>query len=746
MKILTKYHKAIGIIIILSVLGSFYLLKDGIRIDNSLDIWFVQDDEVFENYTDFRKRYSNDEIVAIYVRSVDAFDIKVVEKMMLMSSEIDSLDFVHSVFSPASAPFIAATSLGPRISALLPSVPQSEHQINIFKNRINSYPHYKSLFFDKYEKGFMVYAMLRAVEGELSNPEYVTEIKEIVNKYFYQAHYGGIPIINEALNNTTAKESAKVSILSILAVIVLLFVFLRKWRYVVISVLSVLIPVIWLFAAFTYFDGAFNMITVVIPTLLLITGTATSIHIVNICHREFVSSSASVEESLKKALKYVFVPCLFTATTTMAGFISLYASSIEVIKQTGILAAIGVALVFICSFVVTAVAFLLFPPKKEKLNYQSIQLASKTNLITGFFSKVNIKQPKLVMIIFPLTIVIALFSITKMRTETYPFDYLEKNSTVLNDNFIIEENVGPFLPVEILLIKDSAFNLYDIQKVIDFKTKLNETGYFANLFSTADILGYLNSALYKSDNHYFPNNVVVAERLLQIYLQNRTDKFQKYDNEDFTELRISATTKIASSADYEIILEKIFAAFNEVFTNSEGITLSPRGYLPMYVEMNNHIIWGQIRTFLIAFFLILALIVLCFKSFKLALLSLLPNLFPIALILIVMWMFGIAVDQSTAVITCIILGVAFDDSIHLMYAYQKERKKGASAKVAADISLDRTASAMISTSIALFAGFAIIASSSITGLSYFGILCAIAVTGSLLGNIWLFPLLLGKLK
>ncbi len=746
MRILTKYYKAIGIIIIFSVLVSFYLLKDGIRIDNSLDIWFVQDDEVFENYLDFRNRYSNDEIIAVYVRDVDAFDIITVEKMMQMSNKIDSLDYVHSVFSPASAPFIASTSLGPRISALLPSIPQSEHHISVFKSRINSYPHYKALFFDKSENGFMIYAMLKAVEGELSNPEYVAEIKAIVGEYFETAHFGGIPIINEALNITTAKESAKVSILSILAVVILLFVFLRKWRYVLISVLSVLIPVIWLFAAFTVFGGAFNMITVVIPTLLLITGTATSIHIVNICHREFVSSSASLEESLKKALKYVFIPCLFTATTTMAGFVSLYASSIEVIKQTGILAAVGVALVFICSFVVTSVAFLLFPPKREKSNYQNVQLTSKTSVITNIFAKLNYKQPKLVLILFPLTIAIALFSISKMKTETYPFDYLEKNSTVINDNFLIEENVGPFLPVEILLIKDSAFNIDDIFKIVEFKTKLKETGYFANIFSTADIIGYINSALYKTEEHYIPDNVIVAERLLQIYLQNRTDKFQKYDNEAFNELRISASTKIASSADYEIILDRIILCFNEIYGNSQNIKMSTRGYLPMYVEMNNHIIWGQIRTFLIAFFLILALIVICFRSFKLAFLSLLPNLFPIALILITMWIFGIAVDQSTAVITCIILGVAFDDSIHLMYAYLKERKNGASGKVAADISLDKTASAMISTSIALFAGFVIIASSSIVGLSYFGILCAIAVAGSLLGNIWLFPLMLSKLK
>jgi predicted RND superfamily exporter protein len=130
----------------------------------------------------------------------------------------------------------------------------------------------------------------------------------------------------------------------------------------------------------------------------------------------------------------------------------------------------------------------------------------------------------------------------------------------------------------------------------------------------------------------------------------------------------------------------------------------------------------------------------------LSLLALTPNLFPISLVLLAMYFLQIPIDQSTALITCVILGIAFDDSIHLIYSFRNHQQLGLNPFQATDKALQTTASAMISTSIALFAGFIIIATTSVAGLMYFGILCSIAVVGSILGNIWLFPLLLKKIK
>lgn len=374
LNLLVKYYKLFSVGIVISIVGCLFLLRDGITIDNSLETWFVHNDKVYDNYIDFRERYANDEVVAIYVRSGNVFSPRVIEKMVAMCSEIDSLESVKSVFYLASAPYISNSFFGLGVAPLILSLPKNADDIELLKSKIEKVPHYKNILIDKKSEGFMAFAMLYPTTDELYNNNCIQQIQNISLKHFNKVHFGGIPLINKSLNETAGKESRKLSVLSVLTVFALLMIFLRNWRYVFISLLAVLIPVVWLFSGYVYFGGTLNMITVIIPTILLITGTATSIHIINICHR-FIAENPKVSpsESLVKALKYVFWPCFFTATTTMAGFISLVASPIEGIQEVGILSAIGVGLVFICSFVVTPIAFLLFPSKRIDAE-QSVQL------------------------------------------------------------------------------------------------------------------------------------------------------------------------------------------------------------------------------------------------------------------------------------------------------------------------------------------------------------------------------------
>lgn len=743
---LTRYYKLLAVLIFLLVLISIVPLRNGIRINNSLDIWFVQNDSVYTNYIDFRERYSNDEVIVVYVKNNDVFSRNVIELMWHMCLTIDSLPYVRSVFGITNAPYISSSGIVPTVSPLLQTIPLTSDEINLFKNKVLKSSYYSSIFLNKDKNGFLVYVMLKPPEGQMVDTYTVNKVKQIARQYFKEVHFGGLPILNESLNTSTTTESTKLSVLSMAAVVCLLLIFIRKWNYVLIAVLSVVIPILWVFGAYSAMGGSFNMITVIIPSLLLITGTATSIHIVNICYRYYFINTTTKSEALKEALKYVFWPCFFTATTTMAGFASLSISPIEGIRQTGIITAVGVGLVFICSFVVTSIAFLLFPVPKQTIKASDIQLSSTSDGIATFFETINKAFPKFALVLFPLVIAASVFLLPGIRIETNPLDYLNSNAEAYSDNTIIETEVGPFLPVELLLIKNTIFTASDLHKVEEFQRTISEKGLIEYPFSVIDILGQFNGVLLGQNTTSLPKGLGSTEWLKTQYLKYRNDSFEPYNNPTLSELRISGRTRIASSTEYEQLLDSVTYSFSKTFGAHGDIRLSPRGYLPMYVAMNKHIVNGQLKTFALAFFLILGLIIICFKSFKLALIALVPNVFPLSLVVIAMYLFNIPIDHSTAVITCIVLGVAFDDSIHFIYSHRFERKQGLNSFAATNHSLRKVSSAMVSTSVALFAGFIVISTSNITGLVYFGLLCSIAVIGSLLGNIWYFPLVLNKLK
>jgi predicted RND superfamily exporter protein len=194
-----------------------------------------------------------------------------------------------------------------------------------------------------------------------------------------------------------------------------------------------------------------------------------------------------------------------------------------------------------------------------------------------------------------------------------------------------------------------------------------------------------------------------------------------------------------SSSKVKELLETIKKTFNKIFNKNNLIYLKINGYHPLYVKSHQHIIITQIRSFGAAFILSFLVLIYFIKKVRTSILALIPNLLPLLLTVIVMLLLNISLEASNAMIAPIMLGIAMDDTIHLIHKYKFYKKQGFSVEISMDKAMLYTGNAIFSTTITLSFGFAVLLLSSLINMQEFGLLCAITILFAFISDAILLP-------
>jgi predicted RND superfamily exporter protein len=214
-------------------------------------------------------------------------------------------------------------------------------------------------------------------------------------------------------------------------------------------------------------------------------------------------------------------------------------------------------------------------------------------------------------------------------------------------------------------------------------------------------------------------------------------------SEDLTTAGFTLTLMEMPTSELEQVLKDIKRDFETTF-NSDDYKLKINGFAVVFAQLNNFILETQFKSFFAAFFVAFLCLWIFIKSLRTTLLVLIPNILPLAILAIFMSLLDIPLDVTTAMITPIMLGIAMDDTIHLVYKYRKSKTIVGSSELRMNNALRYTGGALFSTTIALVGGFLIIASSATPSVKDFGLLCAVTVAIALITDIFYLPALLKK--
>jgi predicted RND superfamily exporter protein len=259
-------------------------------------------------------------------------------------------------------------------------------------------------------------------------------------------------------------------------------------------------------------------------------------------------------------------------------------------------------------------------------------------------------------------------------------------------------------------------------------------------FSLVDVIEEMNRAFNGDEPgaHSLPSDRKLIEQLLLIY--DGKDLFELV-NREFQRGRITLNLNVHGANEISRVIEAVRARLKS--HPLPGVETDISGFGRLFSDQEDVIVDGQVKSFFAAFVQILLLMALLFRSFRGALICLVPNLAPLYFVFVVMGATGIALDVATVLIAGVVLGITVDDTIHLYHGYLHRIRHGASPVFAIIRSVETAGRAVIAISIVLIAQFSLLAFSDFRPTAHFGLLCAVGLLAGQVFELLLMPALLG---
>jgi predicted RND superfamily exporter protein len=699
--------------------GGFGYLASRLEVDNSLEVWFVEDDPALRSYESFLEEFGNDETVVIAIAGPgDALAPDRLERTRRLTDRIEAIDGIARVQSLSNL--------------LLPGVADPAEALA--EQRL------ASRLVGRHQKSLLLVAWMEtSADMDVRRPEILDAVRAATRDHLAddeRAHFGGVGVLYDALNRATIGEGALFIGLSYAVITIALLFVTRRIAWTLIALLVVTLADVTLLGAMTLLGRPINMITMALPPVVMILGVANVVHMATDLDLALARGTRSLV-GLRKVLARITVPCAFNALTTGVAFLSLTTANMAVTRDYGLFAAIGVGVAFIYSVALMA-AFLphacrLRPPARS---------TSRLARVAEWAMVGSLRRPVPVVLLTAILVAVAVWGASRIVVDTNSFGFLPGDDVVLEDDRALAGIIGPYLPMELTIRAErSSWRSREFLERVAAAQAVLEKDPRVGASTTANDL--LREALLATANETLPRpwvpatdeEILVAEaRLRAAGFGAALDQFVAADGRT---LRLTASTGSMSVRNFTAVARDARKSVQDVL-GAEGV-VNNSGYMPLYGQMIEHVVSDQVTSFGLAFLLVFAVVSLALRSWRFALVAIPPNLLPVAILLGVMGFAGINLDIATVTVAAVVLGVIVDDTVHVLHRLRRELQGGAALESAVRDVAGATGLAVVSTSLVFASGFFVISLAASSAIAHSGLLMAIAVVAALVTDLVLLP-------
>ncbi|NNL16885.1 MAG: MMPL family transporter [Flavobacteriaceae bacterium] len=709
-------YALIGLILVLT--GIFLNNLLDIEPNNEFEHWFNKQDIEYKNYSDYVSSFGNDQYFILVYRSDSLLSESGLKKVRSISDSIIELEGVLDLVSlstikaPVKSPFgILFTRLIPRerINPETVETRLNRHD-KIFNNIVSD---------DRKATVFHIYQTPEVHPDSLYTGlnNIIRSTGEVDNFHYYSGKVLSIEATKLAKSQSGAFLA--ISLFIIFFILILLF---RNVIFATIPLITSVVSIIITLGVFTANGGNIDMLSGIIPLVILVTSSTFSIHFLSKI-RHFSSSNAAGPQVLESSLNAVFIPGLISNITTSLALLSFTFSSIAPIRVFGMYCALGISISFVVSCIVIIILFhsvskwFLSGLKKSRFTIDMwILLFMRSKVIQGPYT----------IIIASIVTIVSIYGISLLTAETDVFRFFKPEHKVVADKEIVESWFTGTQPLEVIIstkgIETDSLPEF-INKIGNFEKQLEEGPMIEYCLSIFDFY------------HEFGIDQLPGNNFSRMI--NSSDQLKRFYSEENQQLRLIVNTNFTSNQESQALAEEIKIKINSFFQNNRpeyfitGVSL-------LYAGLNSSILESQMLSIGFSFFIISFIIVFIFGTNKVAFTGILPNVLPVINTLGIMGLIGIPLDVGTVLVASISLGVSVDDTIYLLHAY---RGKGNIT-----LGLKHVASALIRTTIVICLGFLIMVFSNYQPIYYLGIFVAVNILMALVYDLVLLPWILIRIK
>jgi hypothetical protein len=750
------------------------------------------DNPKYQAYQEFRQKFGEDgNLLVIGVTTDKLFRKAVFTDYIAMTEALKRIPGVDDVLGVSSAINLVRDSLTqkPRAVPIFSAHPSTQAEIDSSKAIFLGLPFYQGLLYNP-----KTLTWLTAVHV---NKEVINSARRIVTVNAITAtvdsfgrhnnldmHYSGLPLIRTKMATKVAKETTWFLLGSVLLSAIILLLFFRSISTMLLSLSVVIIGVIFSLGTMDWLGYKITLLNALTPSLVVVIGIPNCIYFLNKYHTAY-RDTGDKYEALVVMIGRMGVVTLFCNLTAAIGFGVFALTRSAILNEFGVVAGINIMLLFFISFILIPVVLSYLPPPRQRHTRYL-----ENRWLAAILKRLEIWTLHHQRPIYAVTTIVLALSIAgmfRLQSEGFIVDDLPKKDPIYTDLKYFETNFKGVMPLEIIIDtkRKKGLRIYllpTLQKVDQLSQYITAQPDMARPLSLAEGLKFVRQSYYGGDSASYavPNQFDMP--FLSSYLEGPpnttppnttppngtpaptikknalTQLLKSFVDSNQQELRISVNMADVGSRRLPLILDSLQKRSASLFDSSKyKVTFT--GSSVTFLEGSSFIIKGLKDSIQWAFLLIAACMLLLFRSLRILICSLVPNIIPLIVTAGIMGWAGVRLKPSTVIIFSIALGVAIDITIRFLVNYKQELERQQKAQTDSATSttgtippvdpqqtvidtINKTGISILYTSLVLIAGFVIFCFSDFGGILALGWLTSITLVIATVTNLVFLPALL----
>lgn len=723
------------------------------------------DNPKYKEYQLFRKRFGDDGgLMVIGVEAKDYYSVKNINALVDLGKNLKKIKGVESILSIAESVTLIKNDSTERLVAKKIFDPNitTQQQLDSGRAAFENLPFYNGLLYNPTTNTYLTgIGVNKDLINTTGRTDLVASIMKEVDIYEkttgFTVHKSGLPFIRTTLSDLVKKEMKYFLLGSLILSAITLLIFFRSVSSMIMSLMVVMIGVIWSVGTVVLMGYKITLLTALIPPLIVVIGVPNCIYFLNKYHTS-IKTSGDKRGAIVNMVGRMGIVTLFCNIAAAIGFAVFALTKSAILKEFGAVAGLNIMVLFVISliFIPSVLSFLPLPQPRQ-LKYLD------NKILISFLERIErwtIHHQKPVYIVTIIITGIAIAGIFRLKSEGFIVDDLPKTDKIYTDLKWFEKNFGGVMPLEVVVDTKKkngvTSSLKALDRIEEFSNYIRQDSNVARPLNIVEGLKFAKQAYYDGDSLSYTAPSEFDMPFLAPYLKGKKDTSKTNaafnnlltgfidSNKQFT--RISISMKDIGSLKLPVLLDTFQKHANAIF-DTANYNVKFTGASVTFLEGSRFIINGLKESIMWAFLLISLCMLYLFRSFKILICSLIPNVIPLIITAGVMGWSGVSLKPSTVLVFSVALGIAIDVTIRFLVNYKQElpvHKHHVEQTLVQTIR--HTGISIIYTSLVLIAGFVIFCFSGFGGTKALGWLTSLTLVVGTITNLVLLPVLILTLK
>jgi len=717
------------------------------------------DHEVNLEYNHFLEIFGEEgNLIVLGVKDSTLFTIEKLNAWNKLSDEFKNYAEVETVISIKDLQKLVKDNknekfaLEPFIKDSISSIKQIE---KLQEDLFEKYPFYDNFLFNKDTKTIRsaIY-MNKDIVNTSARKEFVfNDLLPKINSFEeatgLDVRISGMPYIRTLNAQNIIDEIGTFIIAALLVTSLIFFFFFRSFRATLISLVVVCIGVMWTFGILGLLNYEITVLTALIPPLIIVIGIPNCIFLINKYQHE-VKLHGNKVKSLQRVITKIGNATLMTNVTTASGFATFILTESKLLKEFGIVASLSILAIFILCILIIPIIYTFLPyPKDRHLEHLN------KRWIGGFVDWMEQMVRRKRIAIYSTSLILLVLSIIGIYQINISGSLIEdmpKKTEFFSDIRFFEQEFNGIMPLEILVDtkrKKGVMKLATLKRMNELEDLIIETPELSKPISVVSLVKYSKQAYYNGNPKYYQLPTSQENSFILSYAKNSStdvDLLKNFVDSTGQYARITTFMKDIETDRMERIEEHLQDKIDKVFP-AEKYNISMTGKALVFQKGTKYLVKNLAVSLSLAIFLISLFMAYMFRSGRMIVVSLIPNLLPLLITAGLMGYLGVPIKPSTILVFSIAFGISVDDTIHFLAKYRQELLANHwEIKKSVYAALRETGVSMFYTSIVLFFGFSVFIISNFGGTVALGALVSVTLLFAMLSNLLLLPSLLLSLE